>query len=94
VNEEQISGLGVKDKADNCSPDKQEQWFELIEDYEHKSIFASQLIPKGTRLMFRNLTMGKYWFKFTIKMENLCGVSELGLRQPELRKLEVKEIQI
>ncbi|MCW4013562.1 MAG: hypothetical protein NWF07_11310 [Candidatus Bathyarchaeota archaeon] len=93
MNDELISNL-YREESGVVVSDMRGQWFELTEDYDHKSVFASQLVPRGTRLMFMNLTMGRYWFRFTVKMENLCGVSELGLRRGELEKLVVKPVKM
>jgi hypothetical protein len=94
VDDDLISGLYRVDESGEVVSDKRGEWFMLTVDYVHRSVFDSQLIPRGTRLMFMNLTMGRYWFKFTMKMENLCGVSELGLRRSELEKLVVKPVQM
>ena len=90
MEEDLIAGLYVVDDSGEVVSHMKGHWFELVEDFDHKSVFESQLIPHGTRLMFMNYMMERYWFKFTIKMANLCGVSELGLRHHDLEKLEVK----
>lgn len=58
MDDRQISELYAEDDSGECVSDRRGQWFELTEDYNHRSIFASQLVPNGTRLMFMNLTMG------------------------------------
>jgi len=66
-------------------------WFEVLEDYIYASEFATEIIPKGTRMQFKHRSLAGWRFYFDEVLPGFLGI-ECGFGRSRLLKLKLREM--